>query len=454
MRLAKSLWARITIRMVLLQALTLLLIYFLTAVIISQFSGAEDILDDYVVGMVGTAIDDAVSRNETLDRIPSIANLKIGYPDLWASAVSESGDRWTIGEVPDALTTLTEDAARLRYANIYDSAGATVALAISRTVATGQGRLQVMTGGGPTVGPFRFLVANWFFVGSVGILALVAMVAVPIIVRSSLRGVASVTKEVSDIGVDERGRRLHAGEAPSELTPLINAFNTALSRLDDGIEQRERFLSGAAHELKTPIAILQTRIELLPLGQEREKLLMDVSRLANLAEQLLDLHRLDHAPRQFELHNLGLLVERVVADLAPLAIANGHTISFRQDTVGLIVHGDEMSLSRAFTNLVQNCIVHGGQRCDITVSIEPKGLVRIRDTGPGIPGHVRNRIFEPFYRVKPLNHGAGLGLSVVREVVGRHGGSVRVSDVATGAEFVVKLPIVETSAKITLTASK
>src|SRR5690606_27501130 len=87
---------------------------------------------------------------------------------------------------------------------------------------------------------------------------------------------------------------------PSELHPLVRAMNSALQRLDDGMERRQRFLADAAHELRTPIAILQTRIELLAAGPERTRLLLDVARLANLANQLLDLQRLEEGRPNFE----------------------------------------------------------------------------------------------------------------------------------------------------------
>jgi signal transduction histidine kinase len=222
----------------------------------------------------------------------------------------------------------------------------------------------------------------------------------------------------------------------------VRAVNAALQRLDDGMERRQRFLADAAHELRTPIAILQTRIELLPDDAQRSRLMLDVARLANLANQLLDLQRLDADSTSFHPVNLVDLAAQVTADMAPLAIAAGDEISFDAEVDSVTVAGDPASLSRAIVNLVQNAIIHGGRKTTIQVAVGRDGSLRVSDTGSGIPEQHRQAIFEPFNRIVPLDQGAGLGLNLVKDIVLRHNGQVTVGDApGGGALFEISLPL-------------
>jgi two-component system, OmpR family, sensor histidine kinase TctE len=156
-----------------------------------------------------------------------------------------------------------------------------------------------------------------------------------------------------------------------------------------------------------------------------------VDRLANLAEQLLDLQRLD-AVRNDENIDLVTLVRRVAADLAPLLIASDRTIEVMVDTARPI-RGDMGAIERVVTNLVQNAIEHGGRHVTIRVlgtSFE------VEDDGPGIPPEERERVFEPFHRLRPRSTGTGLGLNLVQQVVERHGGQVTILGAPGGGTIV------------------
>src|SRR5215475_4936880 len=110
---------------------------------------------------------------------------------------------------------------------------------------------------------------------------------------------------------------------PLEVAPLVTAVNEALARLDEGYSRHKRFVADAAHELRTPIAILNTRLEALQDGPDKTRLLEDTARLATLAEQLLDIQRLDQCRDPFSRVDLAIIAQNVAADLAPLAIAGG-----------------------------------------------------------------------------------------------------------------------------------
>jgi signal transduction histidine kinase len=236
---------------------------------------------------------------------------------------------------------------------------------------------------------------------------------------------------------------LPVDKVPTEVAPLVRAINDALARLDQGYERHKRFLADAAHELRTPIAILNTRLESLPDGPEKLRLLEDVARLAMLAEQLLDLQRLGQGPTAFSRVDLVAVGRSVVADLAPLAIAAGYDISFEAEADYVMVMGDEASLGRAVTNLVQNAIQHGGRHGVITIGVHADGAIEVEDQGLGIPADQREKIFEPFHRMQPASRGAGLGLNLVREIVRLHNGHVAVLDgIGGGARVRIRLPLI------------
>jgi signal transduction histidine kinase len=212
----------------------------------------------------------------------------------------------------------------------------------------------------------------------------------------------------------------------------VAAVNAALGRLDEGYERHKRFLLDAAHELRTPIAILQTRLESLSPGPDTSRLIEDVARLSTLAEQLLDLQRLNQQNVRLVQIDLVTIGKRVAADLAPLAIAGGYDIAFESEVKRAEVSGDPASLERALTNLVQNAIQHGGRKGSITIGVEWPAVISVTDEGPGIPVADRERVFEPFHRLHARDRGVGLGLNLVQEIVRLHEARVTVLDGPNG----------------------
>ncbi len=240
--------------------------------------------------------------------------------------------------------------------------------------------------------------------------------------------------------IDQPGTRLTVANVPSELQGMVGAMNAALTRLDEGLERRRRFLATAAHELRTPVAILSLRIETLPPDQVRRQLMLDVARLASLADQLLDLERLDSDGARLQWLDLGKLVADAVADIAPLAVVTGADLAFEGADQPVGIMADPQAILRVVTNLVQNAIAHGGPGVAIIVQVVRPAEIRVRDNGPGIAAGELSQLFEPFSR-RAGSGGSGLGLHLVQEIVLRHGGTIHVTDApGGGAEFVVRLP--------------
>lgn len=439
-----SLRVRLTWRMVAMQALVLMAFTSVVAIPIFALVREEQGLDESVIEHIAESIQRNAAGGLELVIDDDAAENLADFPLMWFYATDIERNSVQMGGIPETVDDLLEDLPRLNSANFADIGPAEAPAAIMRRHDSDAGPLWIITGGGPEIGFKSFFTTfgDALFLGLLFLLTLVSFLVIPFIVTRQLRGVADVAAEADRIDVDQRGIRLSSAHVPEELHSLVGAVNAALQRLDDGMERRQRFLADAAHELRTPIAILQTRIELLPEGDERSRLMLDVARLANLANQLLDLQRLDADLSIFRPVNLVDLAAQVTADMAPLAIAAGDEISFDAEVETVTVSGDAASLSRAIVNLIQNAVVHGGRKAEIRIGVGRDGSLRVADTGPGIAEQHRQSIFEPFNRVVPIDQGAGLGLSLVRDIITRHNGRITVGDApGGGALFEISLPL-------------
>lgn len=438
---SNSLRIRLTWRIVVMQALVLIAFTAIAAVPIYRFLSEElryetDIIDD-----IASAIVVGEDGRWQLVMGDDLAEDATDYPDLWFYALDANGHSLQWGEIPDRLLTMVDALKTVRSANISGLGPNEDLVALLRRHEGAMGRIWIVVGNGPEIG-IRSAFGNPVFVGLLCLLTLASFLIIPKIVRGELRGIDQVALDANKIDFQRRGTRLSLERVPDELHSLVRAVNAGLQRLDDGIERRHRFIAGAAHELRTPIAILQARLELMHGGEQQGKLMLDVARLANLANQLLDLERLEAEVPQFQRTNLVELATEVASDMAPVVIAAGCTIVFDAETENVPVLCDPPSLSRALLNLIQNAVVHGGESSMISVTVSSDATLRVADTGPGIPEEYRDVIFEPFGRVMPLDQGAGLGLALVRDIVERHNGRVTVGDASGGgALFEVSLPL-------------
>lgn len=307
-------------------------------------------------------------------------------------------------------------------------------------VETDAGRVQIAFWGQGPVSAWELMrLASPVLWQTLLIIALVAvstMLVMPLAVKRGLRGLDTAAQEASTIDFHRTGQRLTLSEVPAEVAPFVTAINDALQRLDTALAKHKRFIADAAHELRTPVAILTTRLSALPAGPLRTRLMEDAVRLGALTGQLLDIQRLDSGTMVFSRLNLAAIAERVVLDLAPLAFAAGYEVAFETDSAVVHVDGDEVSIERALTNLIQNAISYGGRQGTITIRVSAAGTVDVADEGRGVKDSERERIFEAFHRDSKDGRGAGLGLDLVQTIMRHHGGSVLlVPDTAAGACF-------------------
>ncbi|KJF72014.1 sensor histidine kinase [Agrobacterium arsenijevicii] len=370
---------------------------------------------------------------------PALRALKAKNEKLWFVISTLDGKAATYGTVPAAYAELSRYLHMMMDADIRGGSGISE-MASVESIDTTAGAVRIMFGGTSHAGAsFLTLLAETYkiYVPLLAVILPAVFFSVPRIVRRALAGLSSVVKKAPEIDPRRPGSKLPVEDVPREVVPLIVSFNSILERLEEQFQARQRFLIDAAHELRTPIAIMQTRIEGLP-GPEQQRLMGDVARLGETAEQLLAFERNDQVNDRREAVNLVEIARTVVADLAPLALSAGYDISFEAQIEQYETQGNPFALPRAISNIVRNAIDHGGNKGSIHVSVLANGEIAISDEGQGIPEDQQERIFEPFYRVTPRSTGAGLGLSLVKQIVANHNGRIVLESTSFGSTFRVR----------------
>ncbi|WP_144578622.1 HAMP domain-containing sensor histidine kinase [Agrobacterium sp. DE0009] len=377
--------------------------------------------DEAITPVIARAIVRDQGGGLSIRETAELAELRDKSPDLWFVAEDDIGGNVTFGDIPSQYSSLLGQLKDLSYAHLRDRNPPYRLSAVIRREIAPAGTLTILGHGKLTgVSLVVLLASNVIVIPIFLALALISLFVTPWIVRQALAGVSRIAREAEQIDANRRGRRLSEEHVPSEIAPLVRAVNDALRRLDEGYERQRRFIASAAHELRTPIAILRLKMDTASEPATR-KLSADVARLSNLAEQMLDIQRLD-AERADERVDLGALARRVAADLAPLLIASVRTIEVQIEGAS-VLRGDAGAIERVMTNLVQNAIEHGGHH--VILRVTGSGF-EVQDDGPGIPPEERDRVFEPFHRLRPRSTGSGLGLNLVQQIIERHDGRVSI----------------------------
>lgn len=422
-------------KLIVLPLLFQLLALLICVIILLAFALRFDSGGTYTDESITPVIADAVIRNSdgsiAVRMTPELAELSTETPTLWFAVEDDTGQRVTFGDIPSQYDSLTGTLSEVSYAHLRDRHPPYQLSAVIRREKSPVGWVTILGHGRLNQVSFIVLLASSAFLIPVFLfVTITSLIITPWIIRRSLNGVQRIAKEAEQIDTARRGRRLSEKQIPKEITPLVRAINDALQRLDEGYERQQRFITSAAHELRTPIAILRVKVDSAD-HPATQKLGYDVDRLANLAEQLLDMQRLDTDSFDGRIE-LAELARRVAGNLAPLLIASDRTIEVIIETP-CSIKGDSGAIERVLTNLVQNAIDHGGNH--VIIRVIAQGL-EVEDDGPGIPLEERERVLEPFHRLKPRSTGTGLGLNLVQQVVELHNGTVSILSAANGGTLV------------------
>ena len=266
----------------------------------------------------------------------------------------------------------------------------------------------------------------------------VALISIRLIVNR----VSALSRKIESIQPDDLSARLSTDDLPNELVPIASSFNTALSRVENAFDQQQRFVANAAHELRTPLAVLLGRIELsMDHSALRDDLVADSHYLNRIVEQLLDLSRIqDTMSRRLGTVDLIPLVADSIARLAPLALDHGHEIEYSAQVPQSLIRADEGEIMITVKNLVENAIKHTPEGGQILVTVTDKFLA-VEDSGSGIPKGLRKTVFERFWRAEQSKRtGSGLGLSICHEILTLHDAEIEIVDSAQlgGARFNIR----------------
>ena len=297
----------------------------------------------------------------------------------------------------------------------------------------------------------NFCVTNWYITAAVTVLSGILAYFVSGRALKPLRSFASQVEKVqlnnlADMKIDE--------DVLPEFRQLSRSFNQMLDRLNNAFSAQRQFTGNAAHELRTPLALMQAQLELfsaehpdvLPETAEFLTLLREqTERLTQMTKTLLEMSTLQQVARNEHIQ-LAPMIEEIFTDLAPAAEKRGITTEVEGDGV---MTGSDALIYRLLFNLTENAVKYNrpGGTVRVCVTQEPEKLViRVSDTGYGIPEEYRRSIFQPFFRVDKSRSreygGAGLGLSLVWEIADLHGGSVWVEESSDkGTVIAAELPV-------------
>lgn len=300
-----------------------------------------------------------------------------------------------------------------------------------------------------------FGTTNWYITVAVTLLGGVLAYFVS---GRALKPLKSFASQVENVQPDNLADMKISEDVLPEFKQFSKSFNGMLDRLDDGFSAQRQFTGNAAHELRTPLALMQAQIELFSVEHsdiqhdtaELLKLLQEqTERMSQMTKTLLEMSELRTVPCN-DVIELAPMFEEVFADLAPLAEKRGITLEYDGD--GTIIGSDTL-IYRMLFNLTENAIRYNRPNEIVRACVSERNgqiFIRVRDNGNGIPEQYRESVFQPFFRVDKSRSreygGVGLGLALVREIALLHGGRVLAEEsTENGTVMLVILPKGKTS---------
>ena len=278
------------------------------------------------------------------------------------------------------------------------------------------------------------------------------------VVNNALIPIVELNKNIKKINEDNLNSNLSIKGANDEIKELTISFNKMIAKLENAFASQKRFNSSVAHELKTPLAVIKTNIDVLKSSnckslEEYDKTLAVVEKsilkMNLIIETLLDIIRQENAPLN-EIVSIDEILEDIVDDLSIIANKKNIKLKLNSYNIKNKIKGNEIMLYRAFYNVIENSIKYNKINGSIDIlcyqdlnTIE----VKVIDTGSGIKEEDYDEIFKPFYRCEGINsyskNGVGLGLSLTQSVIKLHGGEIKVkSKLNEGTEFTFILPYI------------
>lgn len=269
----------------------------------------------------------------------------------------------------------------------------------------------------------------------------------------ALRPLRSFAAQVESVQPDNLADTKISEDVPTELRRCSASFNDMIARLDEGFSAQRQFTGNAAHELRTPLALMQAQVELFcaehpGIDADTASLLgllqEQTERMTHMTTTLLEMSELRSVPCNDEI-DLAPMIEEVLTDLAPLAEEKGIMLASEGEAQMI---GSDTLIYRLLFNLAENAIRYGAPGSIVQISTHDEGdrvLLRVRDQGLGIPEQYQTSIFQPFFRVDKSRSraygGVGLGLALVWEIAALHGGSIEVEESSeSGTTMLVTLP--------------
>lgn len=295
-----------------------------------------------------------------------------------------------------------------------------------------------------------FVSTNWYITAAV---TLLGGVLAYFLSGHALKPLRTFTSQIEKVQPNNLTDMKITEEVLPEFRQFSRSFNQMLDRLDEGFSAQRQFTGNAAHELRTPLSLMQAQLELfsaehsdmLPETAEFLRLLCEqTERMTQMTKTLLEMSELRTVPCDDRIE-LGAMIEEIFADLAPLADRKGIGLESAGDGVML---GSDALIYRMLFNLTENSIRYNQPNGNVRITVADEDsqlVIRVADTGCGIPTKYKESIFQPFFRVDKSrsreNGGVGLGLSLVWEIVTLHGGEIRVEESSEkGTTMAVKFP--------------
>lgn len=266
----------------------------------------------------------------------------------------------------------------------------------------------------------------------------------------SLRQLAAASREAAVVGPANPGARISTKRLPEEVRPLVQAINGALDRLTEAYQAEQRFVADAAHELRTPLAVLSLHLQRAKLGGTLDWSTIDhdIAQLNKLVGQLLDLARKEHA-RQTEVAstrpviNLARVAREAAAAVVPLSERAGRKLDVDLPD-NLAVRGSSEDLYDLIRNLLDNALIHGRGEIRLVAGVEigtgneRLAYISVSDEGAGVPETLGDTVFDRFRKGSPDSVGHGLGLAIVQEIARGHGGNVAFEPGRLGRQCLIR----------------